>query len=102
MADEEGKGGGAGGENAGGSSGERRKFNVHALNASGVTPAVVLGHAMEEAHDLEDIYIVSFRKDGTPVMWTAGNMESMGLAILCMQDLTFKFLNGMVGEEFDL
>ncbi len=99
MAEE--KDGGAGEGGVGGSGDGRRKNNVRALNAAGVTPAVVLGHVMEEAHELEDLFVIGFRKDGTPMMWSAGTLDTMGLAIVCMQDLALKYLNGMVDEGFN-
>lgn len=66
------------------------------LNGESVTPELLIQYMGDVAGSLKEIYAVGVDQQGQLIIWSSGSMEGTALAILALQDVAFKQMNGLL------
>lgn len=75
--------------------------NVRTLNSKSITPAIVLNTIGEDLSQVKSLYAVSINADGQTTCYATGNLGDLAMAVIALQDLALKHLNGMIESEHD-
>lgn len=75
---------------------------VQALRIKDVSPTVVIESVASELPNLRDLYVVAFNKEGEMMLWSSGDLKSLSMAAIGLQDLALKHLNGCIDRDEEI
>lgn len=74
----------------------RKSRNVIPLRASDLSPEMVLETVQEDLPMLQEVFIVGIDISGAPVIYASGDFHDLPLAVLALQNLALRLMNGAI------
>lgn len=69
--------------------------NVTPFGPSGITPEVIAQHIVEDAPNLDSLYVIGFTKEGVVIEYFSGTASGMCLAATILQDVALRSAKGL-------
>lgn len=72
---------------------------VTTLSHSAITPEIILNSVAEDLGEMKHLFAVGIDKGGRPMLYASGDLSTLSIAALALQDLAMSYLNGGVTLE---